>query len=77
MLWDEDNRISEIDDIGQRCKYTYDDKGVRVNCAAWIMRYEIATRWKTSRPGILCPDAGSGTKETSAVEVEAVLVASP
>jgi RHS repeat-associated protein len=30
MLWDEDNRISEIDDNGQRSKYTYDDKDERV-----------------------------------------------
>jgi RHS repeat-associated protein len=30
MLWDEDNRIAEIDDNGERSKYTYDAKGERI-----------------------------------------------
>ncbi len=29
ILWDEDNHISEIDDNGERSKYTYDAKGER------------------------------------------------
>lgn len=30
IRWDEDNRISEIDDNGEKSNYTYDDKGERV-----------------------------------------------